>query len=229
MNPDQVRAVLPLTAEPPPTAHADAVLAQISASYFRLRCGMAVLAIAFPLVLWIGGGVGHLQASISDYYHYHGGRLRDVFVGVLWALGAFLFFYRGYSRGEDRALNLAGVAAVVIALFPDDYPASAPATWIGRLHGAAAIGFFLLIAYVCVFRSGDTLAVLADVARRHAFLRTYRVLGLLMVALPLSVTALRFAWPGLRVATFLMEVAGIWTFAAFWLVKSREIALIERQ
>ncbi|MBV8972617.1 MAG: hypothetical protein JO290_10035 [Sphingomonadaceae bacterium] len=223
-------------ATPPGTA---AILAGISASYFRLRRGLAIVAFAFPIVLAIGAG-GVLQGSISAYYHYSrfacspggacpagGGTMRDVFVGALWMIGSFLLFYRGYSRAEDRVLNVAGLTAVAISLSPMDWPAAAAATLRGRIHGTSAVVFFLCIAYVAIFRARDT-TVLLDDARRSTFTAIYRTLGALMVVLPLGAVALHLLLPNPQSRVILgIEVSGIYVFAAFWLVKSREIALIE--
>jgi len=53
----------------------------------------------------------------------------------------------------------------------------------------------------------------------------YRILGGLMIVLPLIVTA---PSAGRNVMLWAIEVGAITTFAAFWLTKSREIAAIER-
>jgi hypothetical protein len=53
--------------------------------------------------------------SISAYY---GGPVRDVFVGVLIAVGACLVAYRGATPLEDFALNAAGFYALFVALVP---------------------------------------------------------------------------------------------------------------
>ena len=238
MTPEDVCASLVHPPNPPPSAPGelppdkrDDVLANISASYFMLRRGMALLALAFPVILWIGGGVGDLQGSLSAYYHADGGRMRDVFVGVLWALGSFLLLYRGYSRREDWALNGAGLAAVTISMAPMGWPPGTSDTMTGLAHNAAAISFFLLIAYVCIFRAGDTLAVIRDRAAAARFRISYRWLGVLMVLAPLTVLAAHLLLPRPDEPRFLffIEAAGVYVFAAFWLVKSREIALIERQ
>jgi hypothetical protein len=227
------------TAVPPVVSE---LYASISASYFTLRRGLAILALIFPVALVVGAGAGHLQASISAYYHfsiahpqtYGAGAMRDVFVGVLWAIGAFLFFYRGYSTREDRALDVAGVAAVLIATVPMDWPARSLAEPSVRamIHTAASVIFFLAIAYVCLFRPGDTLALVRDATRRQRFKRGYALLGALMVAIPLGLVALHYVFPVAadhNRLVFFVEAAAIYVFSAFWLVKSREIAAIEKQ
>jgi hypothetical protein len=66
------------------------VFDHIFESYFNLRTGIAVLAILFPLVLWLGGkliGI-ELRYSMSAYYlEIDGKTMRDWFVGILWAIG----------------------------------------------------------------------------------------------------------------------------------------------
>lgn len=230
-----------------PGGEEDGLIKSISSSYFLLRRGMAVIALIFPVALVVGAGFDDIQASISAYYHYRdtgggpsaygSGEMRDVFVGVLWAIGAFLFFYKGYSRRENRALNVAGIAAVLIALFPTDWPGE-PGTSTNTVHFASAVIFFLAIAYVCLFRSGDTLRLIRDEERRRRFKRTYATLGMLMVVLPLGLFLLHLLADRFRVVpedadetrvVLAIEVAAIWVFALFWLVKSREIALLQKQ
>lgn len=224
------------------TAKENAILKNISASYFLLRRGLAALAFALPILLWLWGGPDNLQGSISAYYHfsaagdlrYGAGTARDILVGILWAAGAFLFFYKGYSWKEDWALNVAGVAAVCLALFPMDWPPSdtAQPSLVSIVHSISAVLLFLAMAYVCLFQTGDTLELMEDKARQLKFKRAYAVLGTLMIVLPLTVVALHYLLPsptGSSSLTFSVEVAGIYVFSAFWLVKSREIAILERQ
>ena len=148
----------------------------ISACYFTLRFGLAVLAVGFPIVLLVGGGLGTIQKSLSAYYHfslinpdqYGGGVMRNVFTGALWAIGAFLFLYKGYSRQENIATNVAGLAALGVAVFHMDWPQSdktVKTVW-GALHFTSAAIFFAMIAYVCVFRARDTLKFIDDEATR---------------------------------------------------------------
>src|SRR5262245_28860273 len=145
---------------------------QVTATYKMLRLGLAVIAFAFPLVLWIGGYLRAelpLAGSMSAYYFENGGAgvMRNEFVGILFAVGALLFAYQGYSRFVDMALNVAGVLALGIAIFPMKWPESTGSSF--SLHGACAISFFVCIAYVCIWRAGDTLPLIKDVAMRERY------------------------------------------------------------
>src|ERR671933_275348 len=87
-------------------------------SYLNLRRAIGLLGMGLPLVLVLGkllGDGGGLLESISDYYY---SSMRNVFVGTLWAIGIFLFSYRGYERKDDIAGTLACLAAIGVALFP---------------------------------------------------------------------------------------------------------------
>ncbi|WP_162806489.1 hypothetical protein [Sphingosinicella terrae] len=206
----------------------------VSTSYVIMRNGIGALGLALPIVLIVGGGLDHVQPSLSAYYHfsearpgdYGAGTLRDAFVGMLCAIGAFLFFYRGHSLQEDFALNVAGIAAILVALFPMDWPAGAlPAmTRTTKLHSLSATAFFVMVAYVCVFRGRDTLCIMGNAGRRRRFERLYLVIGIAMLATPASIAALQL-WPATRSghSIILVEVAGVFVFAAYWLIKGFEI------
>lgn len=207
----------------------------ISASYRQLRLGMALLAILLPVLLIFLGGLDQVLNSLSAYYHSSRALLRDVFVGTLWAVGAFLVFYKGYTRRENWALNASGVCAVLVSLFPTECePGQTCPEQIGAasviIHGLAAVVFFSLIGYVCVFRSRDTLILIADEAKRAAFRKAYWALGVLIVLAPLVGIAIQ--WGDHDAAEkwlLIVEVAGIYVFAAFWALKSYEIRLTEEQ
>lgn len=210
-------------------SHADAGALQrhMAGTYFALRIGVGSLAAALPILLWLGGRFADgepLRCSMSAYYYSPA--MRDTFVGVLVAIGTFLYLYKGFSRSENWALNLAGALAVGIAMRPttprcDD--AGGPLT----LHGTFAVSFFLAIAYVCLFRASDTLSLIRD-ARRARRLRTiYRTLGALMIVAPAIAAGLAVlvsSGTQGKPTLFLVEAAAVFTFAAYWLIKSREMS-----
>jgi hypothetical protein len=135
-----------------------------------------------------------------------------------------LYLYRGFSTAENVVLSAAGVLAVVVALFPTQ--GEAERTVANTVHAVAAIAFFGCLAYVSVFRAGDTLSLIRDTRRARALQRTYRVLGVAMLASPLvALVAERVLRPpgGEPSVVFYVEVFGVWAFAAYWLVKSWEV------
>jgi len=210
---------------------------QIAATYKTLRIGIAVLAFAFPPLLWAGGHYLAdlpLAGSMSAYYHVSDslhpdgsppgkGVMRNEFVGILFAVGIILFVYQGYTRLEDYALNLAGILAWGIALFPMAWPTGAGDSSFS-LHGTCAISFFACIAYVCIFRASDTLALIHDEALYQRYRRTYICLGIAMAVSPALAFLLISQLPLYRSAIFFVELAGIYVFATYWVVKSHEVS-----
>ena len=209
---------------------------QITKTYKTLRIGLAVMAFAFPLLLWIGGYIFAklpLAGSMSAYYHASDflhpdqgppgqGVMRNEFVGILFAIGALLIAYQGYSWLEDYALNVAGALALGIALFPMKWP-SQPNDGSFSLHGTCAILFFACIAYVCIWRAGDTLTLIKnDPAKTARYRRTYQILGLAMLICPLLAWVLISWMPFHKSAIFFTELAGIYVFATYWVIKTIE-------
>jgi hypothetical protein len=201
----------------------------ILAAYTNLRIGIGGLALILPFSLW---AVGHirsnlqLQDSISAYYHSGGGTTRDLFVGILCAIGGFLCLYKGYSLLEDWALNCAGIFLVGVALFPMEWNCGTTCSKFS-LHGTFAILFFLSIAYVCIWLASDTLAPeLMGERDRKMYGRVYKLLGLAMIAVPLITLLLTLVIPpgsGVRATIFWVETSGVVVFAVYWIVKSYEI------
>ncbi len=220
----------------------------IEDTYFFLRLSLGIIAILLPLVLWLGGqailGIPP-QTSLSAYYHTD---MRDVFVGCLFAVGLSLLIYKGFSFSEDWLLNFAGVLIIGVAYFPMDPttlfqcfpPCETPCTSYSSIldrtpdilikigiHGYCAVAFFIAIGNVCAFCSKRTLHLISDKRIRKSYLITYRILGIAMVALPLSVAALLQLSPHAGSdctdrTIFWIESLGVWVFAVFWLLKTYE-------
>jgi len=81
-----------------------------------------------------------------------------------------------------------------------------------------AVAFFLCIAFVCWFYADDTLDLIHNAARRKGLKIVCRAIAFLMPA------SMLVAWglgKGQRV--FWAEAGGIFSFGAYWLVKSYEL------
>ena len=216
-------------------------------TYFTLRLTLGVLSLALPLALFLGGwllqGID-LQPSLSAYYHSDA---RDILVGSLCAIGCGLVAYKGFGRDEDWALNLGGVLAASIALFPMDpikalhciqaactgnclvlsgqLDRTADIAIDSMLHFPAAVLFYLVLGYVMIFCSHRTLYLVPPKTRRW-YLAVYPTLGFLFVA---SIVAAFIIGRFVIAATdcqdhtiFWVEVAGIVFFGVFWLIKTYE-------
>ncbi|HEX7242885.1 MAG TPA: hypothetical protein VF263_21540 [Longimicrobiaceae bacterium] len=190
-------------------------------TYYGLRVGLAAIGVAFPLVLLFTGGFLHHVwgvPSISAYYlqpsRFPFFTTRDFFVGGLFAVGACLYLYKGFSTRENVALNLAGVFAALVALLPTGFSA---------LHGPAAVLFFLCIAYVSLRCSRDTLHLLPP-AKQARYARLYLWTGVAMVAFPLTALLLSYTSEDLgRTRVFWVEAFAVWAFAAYWITKTFEM------
>lgn len=95
-------------------------------SYLAMRLIIGALGVLLPLMLWVAEGPmlkgdWRIRDSLSAYYH---SGARDIFVGVLWAVGLLLITYMaGKTRSFDFILSFfAGVAALGVAVFPTKRP-----------------------------------------------------------------------------------------------------------
>jgi hypothetical protein len=203
----------------------DELQKHIAGTYFTLRVGIGVLAAALPVVLWLGGRFfDHepLRCSMSAYYYSPS--MRDELVGILCAIGLFLILYKGFSRQENWALNIAGILAIGIALIPTD-PSCTAKTGL-TVHAILALLFFGAIAFVALTRASDTLSLIHDEGKAERLRNVYRALGVLMIASPLLAAAmaslLEHASPK-RALVFFVETFAVLTFAAYWIAKSVEL------
>jgi hypothetical protein len=203
----------------------DTLRDHILKTYTLLRVGMAGIGIFFPLVLWLVGlivGV-QLQGSISAYYHTP---MRNVFVGSLFAIGAFLYLYKGVTTRENIVLNFAGVFAVLVALLPPGAPPNLECETFtaAYLHGISAILFFGAITYTCFVTAPETLPMVENESRRERFAFLYKLCGIGMIVLPLLSALLLYLLNETNSIVYFVELLAIWAFSAYWIIKTIEIS-----
>lgn len=208
----------------------DALQKHISSTYFGLRLGIVVFSFALPVVLYFGGrfrGGLDLAPSISDYYFAGGGVMRDPFVGMLFAVAGFLYLYKGFSNLENVLLNVGAVLLALVALVPC---ACGDPTRNASLHGASAVGFFLIMAFVVFTCAKDTLPLLGkNTQQRDAFTRRYHLIAGLLVLSPAAAVVASIWLQRFSSLTFFIESFAIYIFAVYWLVKSRELSITQAE
>ena len=168
---------------------------------------------------------------MSAYYHTKP-LLRDIFVGTMLIIGAFLWLYKGYNNVENYIYNFAGGCAATLALSPiQDSPIT--------VHGVAALSMALSIAFTCIYTaikseqktdptkdSNDV--YLLKTQSMKTYKNWYLFWGILMVALPLVTVGLSLfnsAYTQIIHSSRILwlELIVIWIFGGFWITKSVEM------
>jgi hypothetical protein len=198
-------------------------------SYLFLRKAIGIIGMALPVVLIVGVELmtGRVLSSISAYYYSD---LRNILVGCLCAVGVFLILYRGPQPRDDFFTNIAGFAAVGVALFPTR-PAGQITNFqavVGIIHIACAGAFFLTLAYICVFlfTARETAPPVAGQDRKSTRNVVYVGCGVTIagcLALMVLLGALlEEQTRSLRPALWLESIA-IFAFGLAWLVKGKTL------
>lgn len=203
---------------------ADDLRRNMMSTYFTLRLGIVIMSVALPVVLYVYSLITHgglVEPSMSAFYDADGGAMRNWFVGILWAIGAFLILYQGFSPLEDWLLNFAGGFAILTAMTPC-HCAGPEALAKSPAHTIFAVSFFASMVGVCLFCAGDTITLLPKKSDQDTFRRAYYTIALLLFLSPLAAVATAYlaGFQGSKV--FFIEWFAVWVFAAYWATKSVE-------
>jgi drug/metabolite transporter (DMT)-like permease len=205
-------------------------------SYRALRRAIGFLGILLPLLVTViarvFGNTG-CQPSISAYFHT---TAREVFVGVLAVVGAFLISYKGFDSTDSRASNLAGVAAICVAAFPCQSRLAGPKlgifqlpqNWSNHVHVLAAAVLFVTLAGISAFLFTKTDAppnAMTDQKKsRNVVYRTCAVvMALALLEIAAASLLLTEAKQDLYRTTLLGEAVALLAFGVSWLIKGEMI------
>lgn len=163
--------------------------------------------------------------SISASYHEDGWS-RDIFVGFLFAMSAFLFAYNGRSAFEMVLTKIAAFASIGVAIFPCS--CGGHQEIIPYVHYVSAAVMFLILMAFCYsfFKRARGKGHAQAIFRAYI----YAICGLIIAA-SIAVLALDFVLDGAissRVSriTFYCEAAALIAFGVAWLTASRILPLI---
>lgn len=219
-----------MTTPPPPE--------NSTVTFRRIRKAIGVLAFGLPVVLLLLSAIPFfdtdLQPSISHYYYTN---LRELFIGVLCAVGLFLIRYHGHQnpniwKNDSLLTNLAGYMAFGVAFLPtnpddcsDKIYTLLPLChdWIGWLHYAFAGAFFAILSIIAI--NVFTIGQEADPGIPEGVFdenHIYKACGFAMVVFMIMIPL--FAW--LKVfpySTTLFEALALFAFGIAWLIKGRAL------
>lgn len=160
---------------------------------------------------------------------------RTIFVSFLCAIAAVMYLYKGYTRAENIALNVAAVFAVGVVWFPmevncgqgslqaPDFVYCFAGRPLPNPHGISAVLLFVCLFYIVWRRSLDTVDLIADPDVAARYRHIYRGTAILMAALPAAAGLMHVVANDFSTVTFSLEAAGVVAFSVFWLVKSYEL------
>ncbi|MFP5471272.1 MAG: hypothetical protein ACLGGV_06720 [Bacteroidia bacterium] len=204
-------------------------------TYRRIRNAIGVMGIGLPIVLILLSFVPFFetkhQPSISHYYYTN---FREIFTGVLCAVGLFLIRYDGHTnsnffKNDSQLTNIAGWMAFGVALFPTNNCCDAKIytllpichAAIGWLHYGFAAVFFITLAIISinVFTIGQN----QDESIELSILNEnniYRTCGWLMLLFIILVPIL--GWLNINhYSTLILEALALFVFGFSWLIKGR--------
>jgi TRAP-type uncharacterized transport system fused permease subunit len=166
--------------------------------------------------------------SVSSYYYTS---MRDVFVGLLVAVGVFLLFYRGVKAWDTILVAALGLVVISIALLPMDPTYSpviraahpgvdTPACYANhgplKFHDGVSAVFFALMSFIVIFRFPQTkeLFITPQKQRRNLI---YAICGATM-----ALCVVRIVWQLKHDGSiFWPETVAIAAFGIAWLIKGQ--------
>jgi len=206
-------------------------------SYLTLRKAVGILGMALPFLLTFGYFFFERECtfppSISHFYYTD---LGNLFVGTLCAVSLFLFSYNGHDRGDMIAAKIAGLFALLVALFPTDFGGYAE-MFCSRmtdgenkvanfLHYISATILFSTFAFFSLvqFTKTDKRGPMAAPKRTRNFI--YKICGWVIVACIAGIAVVSLVLPPeayLKLKpykpTFVLETIALWAFGFSWLIK----------
>jgi hypothetical protein len=192
-------------------------------SEMNLRLLVGYLGIALPIILVVFADFV-FQPSISEYYYTPA---RDVFVGVLCAVGVFLSCYKGYDITDKTLSLVAGLTAILVGLVPAAVQGATGWEDIrGNFHLAFAALFLGCLAWLSLFQFTKTDSPNNMTDRKVKRNWVYRACGCVMAAclaviflykLPLTKDLMAFLQGINPVYSF--ESIAVIAFGVSWLIK----------
>lgn len=215
----------------------------LALSFLAVRQSLGYLGLALPIVLLSGALLlqNGIPASISHFYYTP---LSDIFVGILCAIGVFLFAYKAYDTAPKSTwfshklvARIAGIGAIGLALVPTyangPIVGCAPVHCLlgeklgSNIHHIFAGMFFVSLTLFCLmlFVEKSPNGNLSPAQSRRNL--TYRICGIILFSTLVLLFSYRQASLEIKALLdsysyqFWIESIGVWAFGISWLVNGR--------
>lgn len=205
-------------------------------SYLTLRKAVGVLGMSLPFLLILGYFIFDRSCafppSISHFYYTNSG---NIFIGTLCAVSFFLFSYNGHDLGDKIAAKVAGLFALLVALFPTDFGQFAE-TKCSRitdvrnpvsniLHYVSATILFSTFAFFSLFQFTKTNKPGQMARAKKKRNSIYQICGWIIVVSIAGIALVSFLPDSIYMKlksykpTFVLETIALLAFGFSWLIK----------
>jgi len=195
-------------------------------SYAGLRRAVGYFGLALPIVV-VAVGIAlpphEFLSSISAYYYvpFAG----SIFVGALWVIGMFLWFY-DYRQADNYLTSASGTFAIGVAVFPTaprDIPRAVFS--IATIHLICASLFFAILAIISLFffTRGDATGRPRKKTRNRIYIASGLIIVLALIVAGLGPFVLGRELYSQLHTLFFCETVACWAFGISWLVKGEAL------
>lgn len=188
----------------------------------RLRAMLGWLGILLPWIVLLQSILFgyNFPDSISATYYVE--TCITPFMIILGSAALLLMSYKGYDKQDDVICTLAGIAGLLICIFPCNSlllrvgTFQLPANVSGVIHNISAVIFFLLLAYNSLFLFTKTNGIMTESKRKRN--RIFVVCGIGMVVSLIGIIPV--ALFNIYAGTWAVEAIALAFFGISWLTKS---------
>ena len=190
--------------------------------YRALRLMVGLIALTLPCIVTIVSDTE--LTSISESYYTNA---RDLFVGMLFIVGAFLWAYNGHTTTQAISSKLASISAVTIALFPT-FENECGTNLDSNIHAIAAVILFSILSYFCFvyFRENTK----GKGGKKGLRSKIYYFCGSVMVGALVAIIYVKFAMNCEVVADYRIvywaEAIALGAFGVAWIVAGKYFRLL---
>jgi len=198
----------------------------------KLIVGLIAISLAPLTYIFAGSGLESISASYwmgasaQGNFDWMGATARAIFIGFLFAIGAFMLCYNGRSWPQMVLSKVAALAALGVALFPCGCDRGT--SFEAKIHYGSAAVMFLILAFFsyCFYKRA------IDKKQPEANFRAaiYAACGLAILVSIVALTIDTF-WKDsisglVQNFTFYGEATGLIAFGVSWLVSSHVLPVV---